>query len=802
MTQPEPASAPVSVWTPHQLARIESEWRQLQRAFAFHPLVHVAPLHGEPPIAHQIDYQVRTLVVNEESGQLEYAPNCAVELWLPADFPHSAPIVKPIQPIFHPNVDAEDVQLIPPWQVDDTLIDIVQRVGQLLAWSSHDPSNVWNPVAMDWLTANSSYVPTDPNADFAVDAGAEPLERIRQRGPTTLGSLWRQMDELLAAMLDPQRDGEPPGYDLQRFAQHARLMADLFLGPDIPQDLAEAARGVVDFARALPAAQATCDALRRRATGISAGAAAAQELTLAVSQLSEQIARLDAMGADDAQQPHESHPTLATLPPAAAELQSASAGLHGPQARVGQKVAAAQAALRATESPPAGPPLPPEIQAKIDASAAAQSAAVVESRRQIHEALSAAELVLRRARARAAALDRLLLWREYADIVQRAQRLARQAIELGPAALHAYLIRNAAGEHGPFEFEQQVDLGTVQMALRRTSTRGIEAIDLREGVALGRADAGDLTVVVPGATQPDRLRFVLHPTPRCDEVVVQLEYAVAQTRSLLERLATPWEAPAQQPPSWSEVCAARLASPNELATARQAHDELAGVWSALAGDLRALEPFKERSATYYLLLRVRDALPRYLKELATARAAEQQVAERLAAILQRATPDGQTGQAVIPAKFHNGFAELSERREHLRRELQRLSSVIKAAAAQVKTRMATRATIGLSLAPTFLALPPLSPELLAVSTAMSDDDIMELLIELERNLGARLYLGQRPPPRKSPQPPPAPVPAEVASAAQSDIETSPVDFVTSADEAPADQAEGEDENDIVDWPGA
>jgi ubiquitin-protein ligase len=808
MTQPDPAALTPTAWKPEQLDRIETEWRQMQRGFAFHPLVHVAPLHGEPPIACQIDYQVRTLVVNERTGQLEYAAQCAVELWLPVDFPQGAPIVKPIQPIFHPNVDAEDAQLIPPWKAEDTLIDVVQRIGQLLAWRSHDPSNVWNPVAMDWLTANSAYVPTDPNADFAVDAGGDPLQRICRRGPATLEALRRQVDELLAAMLDPQRDGEPPGQDLQRLAQRVRLTAGMFIGPEIPRDLGEAAANIERLVSALPAAQVTCDALRRRATGASAGASAAQELMLAVNQLGEQIARLDALRAHGEGHTPETHRSLIEALPTAAELQGAWGGLQGAQIRIEQKIAAAQAALRATESAPAGPALPADIQARIDACAAAQQAGVIATRRQVHDAVSAAELVLRRARARSAALERLLVWREYGDVVERARGVANHAIELGAAGLQAYVIRSDAGEHGPFEFERQVNLGTVELAVRRTSTRGVEAIDLRQGVALGRADRGDLAVVMAGATPTEGSKIVLHPTLSCDELAVQLEYAATHTRALVQRLAMPSEASLPQAESWLEVFASRLAAPEELVTVRPEHETLAAEWSALAGDLRALEPFKERTATYYLLLRVHEALPRYQKELAAARADEQQVADQLAAILKRATPDPLTGHALIPARFHKEYARLSDRREQLEREIERLGAAIKAAAAQVKTRMATLATIGLSLAPTFVALPQLPPELIAVSTAMSDDGIMEVLVEVERMLSVPLYVG----PRSSPLPlprnplppaPPAQVPAETPAAAQKvDMESSATDFVASVDESEADQAGGaEDENDIVDWPG-
>jgi hypothetical protein len=298
-------------------------------------------------------------------------------------------------------------------------------------------------------------------------------------------------------------------------------------------------------------------------------------------------------------------------------------------------------------------------------------------------------------------------------------------------------------------------------------------------------------------------KITLHPTPLCDELAVQFEYAVAQTGSLLEGLSMPWEVSTSQPVPWCEVLAARLAPPDALAAARQERETLAARWAALAGDLRALAPFKERSATYYLLLRARESLPRYQKELADARAAEEQVGERIGAIMKRGGTDAQTGGTIIPARFHRELAQLSERREQAERDVAHLKTAIGTVVAQAKARLGSGGALGFSLAPSFVALPDLPADMLDASAAMSDEGVMSLVTELEKLLGTQIYFGHRPPPRAV-APTPVPVVREAPPEAAQAEAASSADFVTTEEDAvDVDTGTAEaDENDIIDWPGA
>ena len=73
-------------WSPEQLVRLEHEWRQLQRNFAYHPHVKVIPMPGNPPAEYQVRFNARTLYIRDD-GQLDYIASPSVHIWLPPGYP-------------------------------------------------------------------------------------------------------------------------------------------------------------------------------------------------------------------------------------------------------------------------------------------------------------------------------------------------------------------------------------------------------------------------------------------------------------------------------------------------------------------------------------------------------------------------------------------------------------------------------------------------------------------------------------------------------------------------------------------
>ncbi len=245
----EPAPAPNVAWTDGQLVRLENEWRRAQRSFAYHPAIGLLPLRGDPPYEYQIDFRVRTLMLNE-AGDLQYVDEVSMHMWLPPGYPNQPPVVRPMSAVFHPNIAWEGVYTTRPWQTNDTLVDFISRIGELLTYRTYDPESVVNSVAMDWLSENHGMLPLDTRADFSAFAGGEPLGRIQQLGPGTLDQIRKALDDMRSALVTP--DGAPTLQEVEDFARQTRAATSLFLEGDVPDSLRQRASELDDFSRELP----------------------------------------------------------------------------------------------------------------------------------------------------------------------------------------------------------------------------------------------------------------------------------------------------------------------------------------------------------------------------------------------------------------------------------------------------------------------------------------------------------------------------------------------------------------------
>src|SRR3569832_1498804 len=106
--------APGNAWSPEQLVRLEHEWRQLQRNFAYHPYVRIIPILGNPPAEYQVEFKAKALYFRDD-GQLDYIATPSIHLWLQPGYPHEAPVVRPMHALFHPIITMDGIGINPAW---------------------------------------------------------------------------------------------------------------------------------------------------------------------------------------------------------------------------------------------------------------------------------------------------------------------------------------------------------------------------------------------------------------------------------------------------------------------------------------------------------------------------------------------------------------------------------------------------------------------------------------------------------------------------------------------------------------
>jgi len=742
-------------------ARLAREWRLLQRSFAYHPVVRIAPLKDDPPTEYRVDYRpLRTLVVTDD-GQLDYAPQCSVHVWLPPGFPDDPPLVRPVQAIFHPNVTMDYILLAPPWTAASTVADVVTGIGQMLAFQAYDHAQAYNEMAVQWMADNPGLLPVDAAADLRVEAGGEPLERLCRYGPRTLEQIRGQLGEMAGALAGP--DEPPAGQDVGQFCAQSRRALSLFLGADVPAEVRGPAEDLEGWARGMSEAVVLWETVRRYDAAAVAADAAARHVAETRQVLVNAMRELDQAARHAGDPPADPVEALKRIPPPGT-LHHHQAALSSLATRARQELAALDERLRAFERlakiPAPAATLPQalasrasaERQRALETAVAARDAALVER--------GLVKPALRTAEARLAGLARAIAWREYADQFDKAAEVARKATGWGAAGVEAYFIDNAAGRFGPFDLEQRLTLGEVDVAVRSPDGDAIEVLDAGTGDVLARSDRGFTTLVTPDPASGQNRTTGFRLTAGCDEMAVQLEYLVAQTRDALASMAAQVDAGGE---TWLTAYDRALTAPAARAALASRQADAEGQWDALGADLAALAPFKRRVAAYSLLLRASAAAPRHAAALAGARKRLNAATERIGWIASRSSLEPDTGQLMVPARHGQEYAEQVRKRHEAIEEIAHLEALAGRIAGDLRARLATADQVGAAAVPHLNALAALPDETAALAPAMGNAALTALADLVAGHLRTEI-----------------PLPPDLAPDADADAEPSP-----EADEEPS-----------------
>jgi ubiquitin-protein ligase len=732
---PQTPAQPAVAWSPPQLIRLENEWRRLQRSFACHPFVNITPLSGDPPAEFQVQYRVRTLAFNQQN-QLTYVTSCPIHIWLPPQFPHAPPAVRPMAPIFHPNVTMEWIYLPVLWNATLTLEQVVTLVGRLLAYQTWDPTQNANPVAMDWLAQNQHLCPTDPVAFFNPDTEGDPLSRIMRSG----GEQLEQIRNRLTKMCDRLVLVPPPdAAEVRRFAQQARQLLNLFSEPDIPDEMRSAAGELDEVALSMLAPNSAWEALGREFASTNGTALAAENAAQAIDAMraAQQALAKVAPPPVNAQAPLA---TVTALPPAVT-LQPLLSGLRRAVRDAEQK--AANLRSRAAELEREASALP-EVEAspgsmlheRLTAEVARAREVAAAAKQRVAEVAADAEPAVAEGKRELTASERVVEWAEYADLLKRADALVAKIVQLGPAGIQSYTLKVGEKVLGPFEYEQRLDDAVnLRYAVSNLGTAAIDLIDTRSGVATAHADAGEISISVKGKNdQPVTVTVV--PAEHDEELRVQFEYLVTQSKEKFAKLSVLPDVPAA--PSWLGNYESFFRSLNAREAIAADNKTRRQRWKGLLLDLTALGKFKLRVATYFQLERVAELVPRVQAEIARSRQRLAAADVRLAEIAAKSGRDLETEQLVVPAKLVKEYSERTAERDRALRDIPRFQKLLQNAAAQLRLRLSVRRLTGSEGLPSFYVLAPLAERWAGFEAVLQDADMYTRVEQIEQALGMPL----------------------------------------------------------------
>ena len=145
----------------------------LREQFDGHATVTLTPVGGDPPDRYRVEYRVAGLE-RRPDGSLVVRRHHQMEVVLPAEYPRQPAACRMLTPIFHPNIDSFTVCTSDFHAAQETLTDLIVRVGQMIAYQKHNVKSPLNAEAAIWCEQNLGRLPVDPTDIYPAEKRAMP----------------------------------------------------------------------------------------------------------------------------------------------------------------------------------------------------------------------------------------------------------------------------------------------------------------------------------------------------------------------------------------------------------------------------------------------------------------------------------------------------------------------------------------------------------------------------------------------------------------------------------------------------
>ena len=144
-----------------RIRRLKADYEQIREGLRDHPAIAIRGVEGSPPERYQIEFKVRS-VSEAVDGSIRERQEHVAEFFLTLSYPRLAPQCRMLTPVFHPNIAPHAVCIGDHWAAGESLLQLIVRVGEMLAFQSYNVKSPLNGRAARWVEENLHRLPIDP----------------------------------------------------------------------------------------------------------------------------------------------------------------------------------------------------------------------------------------------------------------------------------------------------------------------------------------------------------------------------------------------------------------------------------------------------------------------------------------------------------------------------------------------------------------------------------------------------------------------------------------------------------------
>ncbi len=131
---------------------------------------------GEPADEYDLEYKVRGYTIGSD-GSIKVSKRHRIMIKLPFGYPHFPPTIKPLSPIFHPEIDDYVVPIANYWEGNKSLADLIIHIGNMICGNVHSEETPFNSKAANYYQKHKDKLPLDSLKLVEVEEKKEKKEK-------------------------------------------------------------------------------------------------------------------------------------------------------------------------------------------------------------------------------------------------------------------------------------------------------------------------------------------------------------------------------------------------------------------------------------------------------------------------------------------------------------------------------------------------------------------------------------------------------------------------------------------------
>jgi ubiquitin-protein ligase len=157
--------------------QLTADFKKVTTTLELYPSINIILVEGQPPDKYEIEYLLKGYVRDADAG-IRQDSRHRIRISLPFGYPHFPPTVKPLSPIFHPDIDPDAVRITTYWQKDPSLSDLILYIGEMICGNVYNLEDPFNQEAADWYAEHIDELPLDSLQIADIESADDHLDTL------------------------------------------------------------------------------------------------------------------------------------------------------------------------------------------------------------------------------------------------------------------------------------------------------------------------------------------------------------------------------------------------------------------------------------------------------------------------------------------------------------------------------------------------------------------------------------------------------------------------------------------------